>query len=211
MTPSCAGRPGRKCAAPVEELVDLEAKTMPQPRTDPFRLLLGPAPTAVLVALVATLAVATARADAVPPPPDDCLEGTTGDTCHGGIFCRARGCTDGSQCDGGELCEDRELCVGQVDCAGGWDPDAGPSYTNTVEATCEGGAACAEGTCQTVKVCVPPTTASGGGTTSGGSSGGAQEVDQGCGCRLTAGPSAPSPWWILLGLPLLLSGRRRRR
>ncbi len=168
-----------------------------------------PALIAGLLALGMTATAGTARADAVSPPPEDCMAGTTGDTCHGGIFCRPRDCTDGSQCDFGEVCEDRELCVGQIDCTGGWDPEAGPFYSDTVEGSCAGGAACTSGTCQTVKVCVPPATSSGGGTASGGSSGGATEVDQGCGCRLVGRPALRAPWWVLLGFPLLL-GRTRR-
>lgn len=176
--------------------------------TSPLRRLV-PALTAALLALGMTGMAATAQADAVPMPPEDCMEGTTGDSCHGGIYCGPSNCTDGSQCDSGEVCEDRELCIGQIDCTGGWDPEAGPFYSDTVEGSCAGGAACSSGTCQTLKVCVSPATTSGGGTTSGGSSGGATEVDQGCGCRLVGRPAARSPWWALLGLPLLL-GRRRR-
>jgi len=172
--------------------------------------------TAALAAVVITMGSATAHADAVPPPPEDCMEGTTGDTCHGGIFCRPRTCTDVSGCNDSELCEERELCIGQIDCTGGWDPEAGPFYSDTVEGSCPGGAPCVEGTCQTVKVCVSPSTSSssggtssGGGTTSG-SSGGATVVDQGCGCRVGAPAARLSPWLPLLLMPVFRRAKRRR-
>jgi MYXO-CTERM domain-containing protein len=160
-----------------------------------------------LAAFVWLLAPAAA-ADAVPPPPDSCPAGSAGDSCHGGEYCRASGCTSDSDCSGGMACRELELCIGQIDCAGGWDPDAGPSYSPTVEGSCSGGSACSAGSCELRRVCAMP----GAGSSSGGEAEGPIEVDQGCGCSLpgTAGAGSLAGLGFVAALGLGLRRRSRR-
>lgn len=156
---------------------------------------------AMLCALAALLLVSIAEADAVPPPPADCPAGSRGETCHGGPHCRPKPCDVDADCSSGETCQDLDLCLGQVDCAGGWDPDAGPHWVDTVEGSCANGAACSRGTCQTTEVCAPPPPP-------------AQStvVEQGCGCRLPArGPSPHGPLALALALLGLWTLRRRHQ
>ena len=57
-----------------------------------------------------------ARADVVEPPPTDCIAGSRGFTCHGGVGCEPVHCMLDSDCAAGERCELRSLCVGSFDC-----------------------------------------------------------------------------------------------
>lgn len=171
----------------------------------------------------------TAAADAVPPEPTDCPDGSIGATCHGGPFCRPDTCDTQADCDPGLVCADTQACISTVDCGG----IGGPAPTDAYEGPCSAGGSCTEGTCQTTKLCLPEggtTAVSSGATTSsnassgagastsvaGGSSGeggsgeGSTRVDQGCGCEVVGGSSA-SAWWLLVGAAALPLWRRRRR
>jgi hypothetical protein len=143
---------------------------------------------------------ADARADVVtgPPPPDDCPDGTSGSACfgHGTDFCVPVTCASDAACGEGQICREQELCIGQVDC--GWGPpDAGPTYTDTVEGDCAGGAECAEGSCETRRICVTDPV-----------------FDNADGCRCAAvSPGRPGggafPVGLALVAALLLTARRR--
>ena len=91
-----------------------------------------------------------AAADAVPPPPTNCVEGSYGETCHGGPHCRPRACSDDGGCEPGESCQPLALCIDQIDCGG----QGGPFFVDEVTGSCPGGS-CAEGTCQGTMVCAP--------------------------------------------------------
>ncbi|MBI4703966.1 MAG: hypothetical protein HY744_22895 [Deltaproteobacteria bacterium] len=157
---------------------------------------------AAVVAVALLVAPSQARADAVGPPPESCPAGARGETCHGGSYCAPASCSDGSPCQDGAQCRAAELCVDKIDCRSGWTPpDAGPQYAATVAGSCAGGAACAKGSCQSVKVCV-----------SSAGAVGRTLVEQGCGCRVGP-PELPSraAWLALLaGAAVLAVGRRRR-
>ncbi len=155
-----------------------------------------------------------AAADAVPPPPTDCVPGSKGDTCHGGPHCRPRICSNDDACASGESCQALRLCIDQIDCGG----LGGPSLGDQVTGACDSGA-CSQGSCQTVMVCAPAsTTSTTGATTGGGPAAGAgggddggptTRVDQGCGCR-KAGGSRDGNAAALVALGALLFVRRRR-
>jgi MYXO-CTERM domain-containing protein len=107
-----------------------------------------------MAAVLAFLWGATARADVVPPPATNCPTGSVGATCHGGPYCAPKKCTDYASCASGLTCQPVKFCINKLNCTGGW----GTSYADEVVGSCEGGAPCSKGTCQTVVVCLPPTT-----------------------------------------------------
>lgn len=169
----------------------------------------------------ALLTAPPARADVVPEPPMDCLDGTVGETCHGGPYCAPDTCTTDADCDAGEVCKDTDLCTATIDC-GGID---GPAPTTEVTASC--GEACPAGdTCSLLKVCVTASSGTGGTTTTGGAggatvggaggsggSGGNDVVVSGCSCRVPGtGTAVGAAGALLFALGLAgLGGRRRRR
>jgi hypothetical protein len=112
----------------------------------------------ILTVLGALLAVTPARADVVPPPPEDCPDGSDGATCHWGGFCAARTCSEADPCEAGMTCRELALCIETVDC-GGW----GHHPTDIVRASCEGGVGCRQGACQNVRVCSETTPPEDGG------------------------------------------------
>lgn len=170
------------------------------------------------------LAARPARADIVPEPPSDCVDGSAGETCHGGPYCALDLCTTDADCDGGKVCQDHNLCTSTIDCGGG----SGPAPTTLVTGDCAEG--CPAGSvCGVQKVCVTPsggTTGSttggagapavggGGGSAAGGSGGGGDDyVVTGCACALDPGSRALGAAGALLFAAGLagLGGRRRRR
>ena len=123
-----------------------------------------------------TLAVAPARADAVAPPPTNCPDGTTGMSCHGGVYCQPTTCKTSADCTGGQVCEAQSVCLGQVTCGGGVEVPDGGAVTApevnvgdvcTTAADCDGGA-----TCGTQSVCVTPSSSTGCSCEAAGGGGG---------------------------------------
>lgn len=178
-------------------------------------------PAFVALSALSALAVpATGRADAIEPPRTDCVEGSEGDSCHGGPYCRARGCTGPSDCRIGERCAARDLCALTFDCF--WDT------VPAVDGAC-GSAGCAAGsTCTSLFVCVTaPPTPDAGRLDAGsrpdapatGTDAPGPRTDAGpiaryhttyCGCAVPA--RAAPPTWIALaiGATGLALGARRR-
>lgn len=145
---------------------------------------------------------ATARADVVGPPPDDCPAGyTSPSTCHGGAHCRLIRCVDNSKCSSGSSCQQHRLCIKRINCSG---MKPTPTWVDSVTGSCQGGSACGDGSsCTTVKIC-KATTPDGSGTDS--ESG--DVPSRGCSCQL-AGTAAAPMGWVLPGLALLWVARRR--
>ena len=175
---------------------------------------------AVLFTSASLLVASVAAADVVMPPPSTCPEGSQGATCHGGPHCVPSKCASDAECKSGEVCQDRQLCVNPINCAGGWsDPDAAPPMSPDVRGPCNAGA-CAEGACNTYKVCVPGSGSgsgsgsgggSGSGSGSGGSSGGGSGSASGCACSAAGDGVGPlfGLGAFVAGLGLLASRRRR--
>ncbi len=166
---------------------------------------------AMMIAAATLLATPSAWADMVPPPPDNCPSGATGESCHGGEYCRPYTCDDDSSCSGGRVCREEQICVGQYHCPGGI--YGGESFPDSFESMCANGS-CTAGTCETMKVCVTASDSSSGGTSSGAGNDGAgdQHVDGGCGCVLVGGDrDERTAWWSLLTLSLAIGCRRRHR
>ena len=124
-----------------------------------------------LVLLTFFITAAPAYADVVDSAPDDCVEGTTPDTCHGGPHCVPNRCTSDAECDGDFVCEEREYCVGVINCAGMLGPGEDPSDydRDVIEGEC--GGECS-GACNVIRLCVPPLPSGegGGGCSTGGTS-----------------------------------------
>jgi len=163
----------------------------------------------VVGVLALTLQAGRARADAVPPPPTDCVAGSQGESCHGGAYCTPpTACTTSADCTGGEVCQPTALCIGQMTCYGSFvGPEGGPSNdpVQTVEGLCTAGACSADGgaACTTMSVCVSPD-----GTSS--SSGGDVVVQNGCSCE-AVGVSGGSIGLAVLAFAVGLGLSRRRR
>lgn len=144
-----------------------------------------------------------AFADAVPPPPSSCPEGSQGATCHGGPHCAPRKCSADADCKTGEACEDRKLCATEINCASGWQPpDAGPRLTPNITGACKAGA-CATGQCGDYKVCVPKSGGSSSSTSGSGGGGGS--------CMQSASQSDASLASIAFAAGLGIVALRRRR
>jgi MYXO-CTERM domain-containing protein len=114
---------------------------------------------ALVVALSIVTVPAAALADAISHPPDDCAEGSEGIRCHGSPTCRPVACTTDAECGEGKACEERSLCIDRHCCGGrscytttGQNEAA---FSDHVTATCANGAACASGSCESRRVCVP--------------------------------------------------------
>jgi MYXO-CTERM domain-containing protein len=172
-----------------------------------------------------------ARADVVGPPEENCPPGSMGATSHAGPYCAPDLCTadtDPDRCTAAQHCEDRRLCVKAMPCGGMQAPDSAPCTFSSVTATCFSNNSCAQGTCQTLSVCVSNAasggSSAGGGPNQGGSGGqgtsagtGGSEKrdlsqDSGCGCRV-GGPAGRS--WVgalvVVGWLGVRRGSRRRR
>jgi hypothetical protein len=175
-----------------------------------------------------------AWADVVGPPEENCLPGTMGATSHSGPYCAPAVCSteyEPNRCTSDETCESRRLCVLERACGGMQMPDAAPCTLATVTTECSSSGSCAEGSCQTLRVCMPiagtgGASASGGSSSTGGAAadstggngptsgtGGANASDErdlsqdsGCGCRM--GATQEHEW---LGLVFMASWLRARR
>ena len=125
-----------------------------------------------LALLTLLITAAPAYADVVESPPDECPEGSSPDTCHGGPHCVPNRCSTDTDCTEGFVCEEREYCVGTVNCAGMLGPGEDPrDYDrDVILGTCRD---CSEA-CNFIRLCVPPLPSGGGGggCSAGGSPGG---------------------------------------
>lgn len=166
---------------------------------------------AIGLAMMMAAGSGEARADAVGPGPAECPDGATPNACHGAEYCSATVCTNDTACTDGKVCRLIPMCIRMDTCFGG---DSGSDTpVKDLLKVCGEGDSCAEGTCESLFLCVDPeepTTGGGGG--SSGASGGSEGGDGGggkggCSCR-SGGDAAP-----FMGLALLLGlvVRRRRR
>ena len=143
-------------------------------------------------------ATGLAHADAVPPAPTDCPNGTVGATGHTGPYCAPASCTFDSDCREGATCREEALCLGTMSC-GGHLPlvdDGFPMCTvETVHGLCESGRACASGTCTTRRVCISSSVA-----------------PSGCSCGVGVARAGLAPVFAaLLGITFLRRRARRSR
>lgn len=122
-----------------------------------------------LVLLAFFLIATPAYADVVEPEPDDCVEGTSPSTCHGGPHCVPNRCTMDADCEGDFICEEREYCVGTINCAGVLMPGEDPRdyERDVIFGDCRGDC---DGACNAIRLCVPPLPSGegGGGCNAGG-------------------------------------------
>lgn len=161
---------------------------------------------------------ARARADAIGPPPDDCVEGSAGESCHGGAYCRARGCTGPSDCMIGERCASRELCALSFDCY--WD------VVPAISGRCGPATECAAGsTCTSLFVCVPAAPLLDAGRPDAGRRDAGERVDAPapggdagpgerfrtsyCGCSVPSRARTPAAVVLVALAALVALGRRR--
>jgi hypothetical protein len=157
------------------------------------------------VALAAALLLpASARGDAVPPPPTDCPEGSEGGTGHCGTYCMPRTCSDQAACATGTACKETKFCIEQKTCSGGkptpYDYQIPPYVRDEVKGSCVS-AACSTGTCRSISVCLPKT-----------ASGDSQAATaRGCSCGLAEAGGGGAALSLLLALGLVASLQRKRR
>ncbi|MBW2455494.1 MAG: hypothetical protein JRI68_13325 [Deltaproteobacteria bacterium] len=110
-----------------------------------------------------------ALADKVPPPPPDCIEGSSPKTGHGGPYCDPKDCEADADCKDGTACQERALCVADFTGGGRRPRDVPAPKYKSMLAPCDkaDGSACSlpaeaanrywgkkEGTCQSLKICV---------------------------------------------------------
>jgi hypothetical protein len=157
---------------------------------------------------VVSTASTLALADALGPPPTGCPDGTIGDSCHGGQYCRAVTCNSTADCDAGQSCVPRGYCMTPVTCGGAIRlPDGGPVTTTVPSAgpVCTGATDCTGGaTCTTQNVCASNGSGPGGLPGTAGNSG--------CSCQAMGGPAAPIALSIVaLGATGIAYARRRAR
>lgn len=128
-------------------------------------------PTLVAILL---LCAATAHADAVPPPPADCPDGSHGRTGHAGPWCNPTTCTTDADCrEEGTSCREAALCVTTQEYRmGGWAGEQ-RSTREMAHGPCRDGQ-CAEGECRRAKYCMRGA----GGTSQGGGSSAGPEGDR---------------------------------
>ena len=149
-------------------------------------------------------------ADVVPPPPNDCMEGTRGGTGHGGAYCSPKACSADSECSGGEVCRDVPLCAAEIVGGGRRPPGTPAPKYHTILNTCAkaDGSECSrpdgaqphgygdvtKGTCKAFKMCASAT----GSTSNGGGK-----------KKSCSGSSAPmGVLWAVAGFLALLWVRR---
>lgn len=151
--------------------------------------------------------VASARADALEPPPTDCPEGSAGQTTRRGGYCAWTPCTGAcpSDTDGPALvCSGSEvaLCVQTIEYPAA-EVQQGPALRTLPAETrqvvlgpCGAGGACGSGQrCERARVCVPP-----------GSS-----AARGGLCAARAAARRGAPGWALAALVGLVALARARR
>ncbi|MCC6624519.1 MAG: hypothetical protein IT385_24945 [Deltaproteobacteria bacterium] len=148
---------------------------------------------AALASLVVLVLAPVARADVVPPPPDDCIEGTRPSTCHGGPHCRPELCPAGDTCTDGFTCQTKRVCTGELQCAGDWGGGEPPPKTKVVLGECT--SSCTS--CEDLRLCLPAVAPK----TSGSKSG----------CHAAGGPAALAFVVLALGLLALAQNLPRRR
>lgn len=158
------------------------------------------------------LAASPALADVVGPNAEGCVDGSVGDSCHGGPFCSLDICTTDADCDGGEVCKDTDLCTTTIDCGGMGGPFPVTEVTGHCDDECPSGS-----TCTPQKVCVASSSGPGGtggnGAGGNGTGGGNDVLVTGCACDLAGRNTALGAAGALLFAAGLagLGGRRRRR
>jgi len=155
---------------------------------------------AAMLSLVMLFGSATARADAVEPPPENCPAGTYPTSGHCGPHCIADTCSQDSVCDEGGSCVERSLCVFQFQGpCGNHLPDAATTVHDAVAAACGSGGTCSKGKCQTLDVCAVPEPPPSPIT-----------IDSGCGCELVGHTGGSGQIWLLVAafVGLAIGSRR---
>jgi MYXO-CTERM domain-containing protein len=156
--------------------------------------------TSLAALAVGLLWAASAQADVVRPPPQDCPVGSIGQTGHGGPYCAAARCSASAPCRTG-VCQQTKLCLLMRTMGGGRRIEPRPPV-ETVTGSCAGNKKCSVGKCESVRVCVPKATRARQG----------ELTLAGCGC--TVGQAGVVGCPLLLGalvVVLALVRRRRRR
>jgi MYXO-CTERM domain-containing protein len=179
----------------------------------------------------------TAHADAVPPPPRNCPNGSAGETGHIGAYCRPLSCANDSECAvyGPEFsCQPVALCIQIIEYTD-WNGQVYEIETVTgecsLEATCPPNAKCdespkcatgagtssASSTAASTGASGASTGSSASGTGASGAGGETSDGDEpdrrieGCGCAVP-GQRSRSAGALLAGLALMVgAGMRRRR
>jgi hypothetical protein len=133
------------------------------------------------LALSVVVTLREASADIVHGPHADCPDGTRtigGSHSHHGS-CQAYSCDDGAtRCPAGTTCQEVALCVDAL-----VEPDS-PIELEQIMGTCEGGASCAQGTCQRLRVCAR----------------GRLDRRQGSGCGVEPGRGCEAPGLVVTAL-----------
>ncbi len=149
---------------------------------------------AIAIAVMGVGVAGLAYADAVPPPPTGCPNGTVGATGHTGPYCAPASCTFDSDCREGTTCREEALCILPLQCGGLRPADAGVCTVDSVTALCEGAQACASGTCTTSRVCVATSVA----------------PSTGCGCGVASAHAGLAPVFAAMLCVTFLRRRARR-
>lgn len=168
-----------------------------------------------MIAICSILLVipASARADAVAAPPDDCPVGALGETSHAGTWCAPTTCTSDATCEaqhggwGGEVrtlvCRPAGLCVRseQYDPGGLRAEGEVVRLTRTVvEGACGGDADCTgSARCEVTPRCVSPSLPE------------LVAHRAGCGCAIAPRSRSVAGVLLLLAAGLGLGARARRR
>lgn len=107
------------------------------------------------------LLVLGARADVIMNPPEDCPRGSQGRSGHIGTWCEAGTCAREGACPEGQVCETVALCVDTRESPCGGRPQFDGEVCTFVKhealGPCDGDGRCAQGVCEAVPRCVPPT------------------------------------------------------
>jgi MYXO-CTERM domain-containing protein len=103
-------------------------------------------PHLALAALLALIS-APARADVVRSEPENCPDGSFGNTSHCGPYCEALTCTTDRDCTAGRTCQPVKACTHTYEC---FDPAPTVHGGSCSNATCTD----AKDTCQSVKLCI---------------------------------------------------------
>lgn len=144
-------------------------------------------------ALVLVMIAATAQADAVGPPPEDCPAGSVPRTDHAGPHCLALDCDSDADCptDEGYECAARPLCIEHQAGVQGVGEQA--FERDVAHSFCADDGACDRGACDRGKRCVRPSLST--------------HVARGCGCGV-GGPDAPPGLALLTAIALFVVRRR---